>query len=334
MVSMKEIAAACGVSVATVSKALSDHHDIGEKTKQYVRETADQMGYLPNLSARYLKTNRSYNLGVLFEDAARSGLTHDFFSGVLENLKITAESRGYDITFLNTSSQDMSYVERAQYRGFDGVAIACSDFTDPKVQELLRSSVKVVTVDYIADNRTAVVSDNTDGMTRLMEYILNQGHTRIAYIHGDEGRVTRQRLASYYRSMEEHGADVRENYIVPSLYRDWQQAYEKTEELLDLNEPPTCILYPDDVAAIGGMNAIRARGLRVPEDISVAGYDGIRSLQYSEPRLTTIRQDMEELGRLAAESLIDEIERPMTTTPTIHTVKSFILEGQTVRKIN
>ncbi|MCD7841712.1 MAG: substrate-binding domain-containing protein, partial [Lachnospiraceae bacterium] len=231
-----------------------------------------------------------------------------------ENLKITAESRGYDITFLNTSSQDMSYVERAQYRGFDGVAIACSDFTDPKVQELLRSSVKVVTVDYIADNRTAVVSDNTDGMTRLMEYILNQGHTRIAYIHGDEGRVTRQRLASYYRSMEEHGADVRENYIVPSLYRDWQQAYEKTEALLDLNEPPTCILYPDDVAAIGGMNAIRARGLRVPEDISVAGYDGIRSLQYSEPRLTTIRQDMEELGRLAAESLIDEIECNFTSS--------------------
>ncbi|MCD7745710.1 MAG: LacI family transcriptional regulator [Lachnospiraceae bacterium] len=331
---MKEIAAACGVSVATVSKALSDHHDIGEKTKQYVRETADQMGYLPNLSARYLKTNRSYNLGVLFEDAARSGLTHDFFSGVLENLKITAESRGYDITFLNTTSPDMSYVERAQYRGFDGVAIACSDFSDPKVQELLHSSVRVVTVDYIADNRTAVVSDNIDGMTQLMNYILTQGHRRIAYIHGDEGRVTRQRLVSYYCCMEEHGESVREEYIKPALYRNRELAYEKTEELLSQNEPPTCILYPDDVAAFGGMNAIRARGLRVPEDISVAGYDGIRALQYSEPTLTTIRQDMESLGKLAAESLIAEIERPMLTAPTIHTVRSALLEGQTVRKLH
>ena len=81
MVSMKDVAAACGVSVATVSKALSNHRDIGERTRKLVKETAEQMGYLPNQSARYLKTNRSYNIGVLFEDAAGSGLTHDFFSG-------------------------------------------------------------------------------------------------------------------------------------------------------------------------------------------------------------------------------------------------------------
>ncbi|MCD8336184.1 MAG: LacI family transcriptional regulator [Lachnospiraceae bacterium] len=333
MVSMKEIAAACGVSVATVSKALSDHRDIGEKTKKQVRETADRMGYLPNMSARYLKTNRSYNIGVLFEDAAHSGLTHDFFSGVLESLKITAESRGFDITFLNTTSADISYVERAQYRGFDGVAIACFDYSNPKILELLQSSVKVVTVDYIADNRTAVVSDNTSGMTQLMKYILEQGHRKIAYIHGDEGRVTRQRLASYYCCMEEYGAAVPDEYIQPSLYRDRQLAYQKTEELLSLREPPTCILYPDDVATFGGINAIRARGLRVPEDISVAGYDGIRALQYSEPRLTTVRQDMEALGRLAAESLIAEIERPMLTAPVIHTVPGSLLKGQTVKKI-
>ncbi|MCD7955016.1 MAG: LacI family transcriptional regulator [Lachnospiraceae bacterium] len=333
MVSMKEIAAACGVSVATVSKALSDHHDIGEKTKRHVRETADRMGYLPNLSARYLKTNRSYNIGVLFEDAAQSGLTHDFFSNVLESLKNTAQSRGYDITFLNTSSPDMSYVERALYRGFDGVAIACVDFTNPKVQELLRSTVKVVTVDYIADNRTAVVSDNIEGMNQLMSYVLGQGHTRIAYIHGDEGRVTRQRLASYYRCMEEHGIRVSGEYIRDGLYRDRQLAYDRTVELLSMSEPPTCILYPDDVAAFGGINAIRALGLRFPEDISVAGYDGIRLMQYIEPRLTTIRQDMEALGRLAAESLIDEIERPMATAPMIHTAEGQLLEGQTVRKL-
>ncbi|MCD7736983.1 MAG: LacI family transcriptional regulator [Lachnospiraceae bacterium] len=333
MVSLKEIAAACGVSVATVSKALSDHHDIGEKTKQRGRETADQMGYLPNMSARYLKTNRRYNIGVLFEDAAQSGLTHDFFSGVLQSLKITAESRGYDITFLNTTSPDMSYVERARYRGFDGVAIVSFDYTNPKVLELLQSNVKAVTVDYIADNRTAVVSDNTDGMNRLMDYILSRGHRRIAYIHGDEGRVTRQRLAAYYRSMENHGEKVPEEYVQSGLYRDHQIAYEKTEALLSLKEAPTCILYPDDVACFGGMNAIRARGLRIPEDISVAGYDGIHVLQYHEPRLTTICQDVEALGRLAAESLIGEIEQPMTAAPEIHVVQGRLLEGQTVKRI-
>lgn len=333
MVSMKDIAAACGVSVATVSKALSNHGDISEGTKRQIKMTAEKMGYFPNQSARYLKTNRSYNIGVLFADAAGSGLTHDFFSGVLQSFKTAAEAKGYDVTFLNTTCSDMSYVERARYRGFDGVAILGIDFGNPKIQELLQSNLKIVTIDYIADNRTAVLSDNMDGMYRLMNYIFEQGHTRIAYIYGDGSRVTRQRLAAYYRSMEAHGIQVRKEFVRESLYRDIEQAHRLTEELLDLREPPTCIVYPDDVACFGGINAIKARGLRVPEDISVAGYDGIRAAQYEEPRLTTIRQDVELMGEKAALSLIEEIESPTTTVLTIHNVKGFLMEGQTVRKL-
>ena len=158
---------------------------------------AEEMGYYPNQSARYLKTNRSYNIGVLFEDAAGSGLTHDFFSGVLQGFKKAAEAKGYDVTFLNNTSSDMSYVDRARYRGFDGVAIVCClDYTNPKIVELLQSSLKVVSIDYIADNRTAVLSNNADGIAKLMQYIFGLGHTKIAYIHGDSNRVTRQRLAS------------------------------------------------------------------------------------------------------------------------------------------
>lgn len=333
MVSMKDIAAACGVSVATVSKALSNHSDIGEKTKKQIKQTAEALGYLPNQSARYLRTNRSYNVGVLFADAAGSGLTHDFFSGVLQSLKTAVEAKGYDVTFLNTTCSGMSYVERAKYRGFDGVAVVGVDFNTPKVQELLRSNLKVITIDYVADNRSAVLSDNMNGMIQLMEYVFSQGHTKIAYIYGDGSRVTRQRLAAYYRSMEEHGLDVPPEYARASLYRDTKQSYRLTEELLDLKDPPTCIIYSDDVACFGGMNAIRARGLSIPGDISVAGYDGIKALQYEEPRLTTIWQNVEEIGEIAARTLIEEIERPMTAVPVIHEVKGYLLEGQTVKKL-
>lgn len=334
MVSMKDVAAACGVSIATVSKALSNHRDIGENTRKQIREMADEMGYLPNQSARYLKTNRSYNIGVLFDDAGGSGLTHDFFSGVLQSLKTTAESKGYDVTFLNTMCSDMSYVERSRYRGLDGIVVVCSlDFSNPKLQELLQSERRVVTIDYIADNRTAILSDNMDGMYRLMNYIFEQGHTKIAYIYGDGSRVTRQRLAAFYRSMEEHGISVPEGYVRASCYRDIEQAYSLTEELLSLKDPPTCIVYPDDVASFGGINAIKARGLRIPEDISVAGYDGIRAAQYEEPKLTTIRQDVAAMGKQAALSLIEEIEKPMTSVPTIQTVQGILLPGQTVKKL-
>ena len=102
MASLKDISKICGVSVATVSKALNDHKDIGEETKATIKRVAKEMGYSPNLSARALKTNRTYGIGVLFADEARSGLTHDYFSSVLDSFKRTAEKSGYDITFINS----------------------------------------------------------------------------------------------------------------------------------------------------------------------------------------------------------------------------------------
>lgn len=103
MVSLKDIAKECGVSTATVSKALNGQHDIGEETKARVRETAERMGYFPNAAARALKTNRSYNVGVLFQEEAGSGLTHEYFSGVLNGIKVQVEKMGYDVTFINNS---------------------------------------------------------------------------------------------------------------------------------------------------------------------------------------------------------------------------------------
>ena len=137
MVSMKDIAKQCNVSVASVSKALNGYSDISEETRQLILKTASEMGYLPNSSARALKTRRSYNLGVLFVDEAMSGLTHDYFNHVLESFKRTAESRGYDITFTsgNLSGQHLSYYEHCRYRGVDGVVIACINFfTHPSLQ--------------------------------------------------------------------------------------------------------------------------------------------------------------------------------------------------------
>ena len=131
MVSMKDLAAAC--TIATVSKALNDQRDVSEKTKEMVRKKAKEMGYFPNSAAKALKTNRSYNIGVLFVDEAQSGLTHDFFANVLDSFKRTIERKDYDLTLINCNkkrSDSMSYLERARYRGFDGVAIACIDFTN------------------------------------------------------------------------------------------------------------------------------------------------------------------------------------------------------------
>ncbi len=332
---MKDIAKACGVSVATVSKALNNQKDIGEETKNHIRAVAREMGYFPNSSARALKTNRTYNIGVLFADEAQSGLTHDFFSAILDSFKRTVESRGYDITFINSNRTDggMSYLDHCRYRGFDGVVVACVDFHDPYVTELVDSNIPLVTIDHVFNNRTSIVSDNIAGMRDLLNYIYECGHRRIAYIHGLDSAVTSSRLSSFYRTAEQLGLDIPDEYVLEAPYRSTEGTAKMTEKLLDLKTPPTCILYPDDFSAFGGINVIRERGLVIAKDISIAGYDGIRIGRHIDPILTTLRQDTASIGVKAGEKLIELIEKPKSAIVERVVIKGEVYKGASVGRI-
>ena len=303
MVSLKDIARECNVSPGTVSKALNGQSDVSEETRAYISSVAKKMGYFPNSSARALKTNRSYNIGVLFVDEAQSGLTHDYFSCILDSFKRGVEAKGYDITFITANKEQenrMTYLEHCRYRGFDGVVIACVDFEDPEVEELAKSGLPLVTIDHAFYGRSSVLSNNVKGMRDLLSYVISKGHRRIAYIHGAKSAVTNARLSSFFKTMDENGIEVPDSYIKEAPYRDTRAAAEKTEELLALKKRPTCILYPDDFACFGGINVIKEHGLNIPDDISVVGFDGIRIGRHIEPKLTTLRQDMEAIGLRAA----------------------------------
>ena len=213
------------------------------------------------------------------------------------------------------------------------MVLACIDFADPEVIELVQSSIPVVTIDYLFNNRIAIMSDNVTGMKELLEYIYSRGHRKIAYIHGAMSAVTSGRLSSFYRTAERLGLQIPDEYIREAAYRDTATTYRVTNELLDLPDPPTCIIYPDDFASFGGINAIRERGLQIPEDISVAGYDGIQSARQLEPRLTTVQQDTEQIGCLAARELISLIERPKTTIIEQVIVPGKVVEGKSVAQL-
>jgi LacI family transcriptional regulator/LacI family purine nucleotide synthesis repressor len=334
IVSLKDISKTCGVSIATVSKALNDHSDISKETKERIREVAEKLGYHPNAAAQALKTNRSNNIGVLFVDEANSGLTHDYFSHVLDSFKKKAEKEGFDITFINSENANMSYLSHAIYRGFDGVVIACVEFSDPQVDELIKSSIPVVTIDHSFYNRIAIVSDNIKGVKELVTYVYEQGHRKIAYVHGyEDTAVTQSRVTSFYNTLQELGVNIPDEYVISSPYRNTEKAYEATNRLLDLADPPTCILYPDDFAAFGGLNAIRQRGLSVPGDVSIAGYDGIDIARHITPRMTTVIQDTERIGREAASKLIDLINNPKGTIIEQIVVDGVLEKGQTVARI-
>ncbi|MBO4889167.1 MAG: LacI family DNA-binding transcriptional regulator [Firmicutes bacterium] len=335
MVSMKDIATRCGVSVATVSKALNGQTDIGEATRQKIIETAREMGYTANSAARALKTNRTYNLGIVFTDLANSGFMHEYFASTLTSFRLEAERCGYDITFIssNVGGANTSYLQHALYRGVDGVAIINADFYSPLVQELVYSDLPVVTLDHAFNNRTCLLSDNMDGLENLVRFIYGKGHRKIAYIHGNPTAVTESRMTGFYRAAEALGLNIPEEYIEECEYHEPVSCYEATKRILALSERPTCILFSDDYAYIGGINAIYEAGLRVPEDISVAGYDGIHMANMLSPRLTTWQQNTTELGRISASKLIERIEHPRTTPPEHITIPGKLLEGETVKQL-
>lgn len=329
---MKDIAEKCGVSVATVSKALNGQKDIGPETVERIRQTAREMGYQTNSAARALRTNRTYNIGVLFFDEGHSGLAHDYFSAVLESARVEAERFGYDITFIsaNVGKRSATYLQHCRYRNVDGVIIACVDFRDPMVIELADSDIPLVTIDHIFNNRAAIISDNMDGTAQLTRHVIEAGHTRIAFIHGDNTAVTQNRLLGFYRECEKHGITIREEFVRSSSYRNPQKCADIVKELLQDEERPTCIMLPDDYSAFGGVSAIWEAGLRIPEDISIVGYDGIDVAKVLEPKLTTWRQDTEEMGRMAVQKLVGLIERPKTTVPETITVRGQFLEGRSL----
>lgn len=336
MASLKEIAHLCGVSIATVSKALNDHGDISEGTKERIRQVAKQVGYFSNAQAQALKTNKTYNIGVLYVDESRSGLTHDYFAEVLDWFKRCVEEQGYDVTFINANRNGRkrrTLLEHCKYRGFDGVMIACVDFDEQEVLELVNSDIPLVTIDHVFNNRIAIISDNIKGMRDLVTYAYEQGHRNIAYIYGNDNSVTRDRLTSFYAATEELGIELPDGYVRKAAYRSTTAAKYETEKLLEMENKPTCIIYPDDFACFGGMSAIWERNMKIPEDISIIGYDGIKLGRRMSPKLTTLRQDTKEIGEAAGESLIALIERPKTTLIEHKLVQGSLYEGETVKKI-
>jgi DNA-binding LacI/PurR family transcriptional regulator len=335
MISIKEVANHCGVSVATVSKALNGYSDISEDTKEKIIKAAEELGYFPNSVARALKTNKSYNVGVLFSDDTQSGLSHEYFSAILESFKVSVEKKGYDVTFINKNIGDrkVSYIDHCKYRSVDGVFIACLDFDAIDVIQLANSDIPIVTIDHKFNSKSGVFSDNISGIHELVSYIYNMGHRRIAFIHGQRTSVTQNRLISFYRTLEEYGIDIRDEYIREGVFHDPKVTADITRELLDLPNRPTCIIFPDDFSAVGGINVIHERGLSIPRDISVVGYDGILLSRVLSPKLTTYKQDTKLLGQKAAEQLIKHIEKPKTTFPETIVVKGELQIGESVGKL-
>lgn len=336
MVTLKDIARECKVSFSTVSKALQGSHEISEETIRKIQKKADEMGYHPNIAARTLRTNRTYDIGVIFEDKTGSGFQHQYFAKIISGLQEGAQNHNYDITFTGPgSNKNYDYFHHINSRSFDGVIILSSDFNRSDLREMVKSGIPVATMDFqYDDNHICILSDNKQGMSELTEYVISRGHKKIAMVYGEDTRVTEERRKVFLQTLENHGIKNNPDYMIQARYHDTQLSAEAAIKLLELNDPPTCIFFPDDYSALGGIREINKRGLIIGKDISIVGYDGILLTSMMEPPLTTFEQDGVEIGKRMVSLLIDQIETKTLKDSKPVIVSGKLLEGGTVAKLN
>lgn len=335
MVTLKDIARECKVSFSTVSKALKGSPEISIETTEFIKKKAQEMGYHPNIAARSLRTNRTYDIGVIFEDKTGAGFQHQYFATIISGIQKVAFQKGYEMTFVGgDSTKNYDYYSHALARNYDGLAILSCDFTSSGITGLVKSEIPTVTLDYFYDiNHAAVMSDYSAGINELLEYVISMGHKKIAMIHGEKTWVTDERIQAFNKVCKAHGIDVPAEYFAEGLYHDPVTSSAATEVFLSLPEPPTCIFYPDDYAALGGIRELTSRGLKPGKDISIVGYDGIALTSMMIPPLTTYEQNGETIGRVMAEALINKIENPENFEPKKEMITGRLIKGGTVVKL-
>ncbi|MNP02584.1 HTH-type transcriptional repressor PurR [compost metagenome] len=316
MTTIYDIAKKTGYSPTTVSKVFNNYSDVRKQTRQIILQAAEELGYLPNAHARTLTTKKSWTIGVLFVESSGIGMRHPFFSAVIESFKQIAVDKGYALMFISkdVGGKQSGYLENCRIRGVDGVVVVLSDYEDPYFIELLDSDIPCVVLDYETSQAHTVYSDNLEGSFQAVEYLHSLGHRRIAHISGGMNTFAgTKRAQGYELAMAKLKLEQRDSYVVHSGYFSIESGYAAMMELLDVEDIPTAVFAAGDHLALGAMIAAKERGLRIPEDLSILGFDNIDLSQYITPALTTIGQDATLMGSEAAQMLIRSIDDPTLT---------------------
>jgi len=307
-INISKVAASAGVSTATVSRVINQNAYVSPSTAERVWRAVRELGYRPNTHARALASGRSRLLGLIISDIA-----NPFFPELVKSFETVAISKGYDVLVANTnySSTRMAMcVHRMIERKVDGVAIMTSELDKHLVQELSESEMPAVFLDIgkAGRNTSNITVDYGNGVREAIQHLRALAHRRIGFISGPlKLKSAQARYAAFLRCLRDYGVSERQRIIVEGNHRiDGGEA--AIQRLLADPVPPTAVLASNDLTAIGALRGISYAGLRVPEDISVIGFDDIELSQFTQPALTTVRLSRDDLGRAAFEALATTIE--------------------------
>jgi LacI family transcriptional regulator len=308
---IRDVAERAGVSIATVSRVLNDRADVSTETRERVREIARSVGYSADPAARSLGSRRTQLVAVVVGDnAGHRDLSLVFFGKVLAAISRRLAHSDYEALLLQ--AVDISLQHR-----IDAAILIGIDDDDPLIAELASRHVPLVGVDIrIGGVRTAYVgSDHADGVRLALAHLCALGHRRIAHVGGAANTVAgADRIAAFRRECERLRLPLPDAYVREADFSS-ASGYRETCALLALQERPTAIVAASDLMALAALQAIRDVGLQPGSDVAIVGFDDLEAAALAYPPLTTIRQDRQELGTVAAERAIELIEDPDARPP-------------------
>ncbi len=303
-VSIKDVARVAGVSHPTVSRALRNSPLVSRKTAERIREIATAMGYWPDAVARGLVTRRTGTIGVVV-----TTISDPFIGEVVSGIEDTANDHGYSVFLANSNAdptREIRVVQSFQQRRVDGILVAASRVGALYVPMLGQLKVPIVLINNQHPDEFvhSVVIDNISASISAVKHLVQLGHGRIAYIGDQYGfQSDTERCGGYRQALAAADIPFASELVVHGDGKP-EGGLRAMERLLALPVPPTAVFCYNDMSAFGALRAIRSHGLRVPEDISLVGFDDLLITSYVEPPLTTIRQPKRTMGRMAMEILL------------------------------
>lgn len=308
-VTMRDIAEKLGVSSVTISKALNDKEGVSDELKEKIKVVAEEMGYRFNTHAKSMKEGLSYNLGIVIPERF-AGTTHSFYLQFYQLLSKVLDNYHYSgiLNILTHDDEDHLVLPRIyNEKKVDGL-IFLGQIDKKYVAEIQNLETPVIFLDFYTDQSEidCVLTDNFYGVYEVTNYLVRNGHRKIAFVGNVHATSSIQdRFLGYYKSLLEHRIDLRDEYVIKD--RDELGRY------ININIPgdmPTAFVCNNDEVAYNLINALQKNGIKVPEDCSVVGFDNSIFARLTEPSLTTVAVDMEEMSKVSVKFIMEKLKNP------------------------
>ncbi|HHY1698798.1 TPA: DNA-binding transcriptional regulator CytR [Escherichia coli] len=305
---MKDVALKAKVSTATVSRALMNPDKVSQATRNRVEKAAREVGYLPQPMGRNVKRNESRTILVIVPD-----ICDPFFSEIIRGIEVTAANHGYLVLIgdcAHQNQQEKTFIDLIITKQIDGMLLLGSRLPfDASIEEQRNLPPMVMANEFAPELELPTVHiDNLTAAFDTVNYLYEQGHNRIGCIAGpEEMPLCHYRLQGYVQALRRCGIMVDPQYIARGDFT-FEAGSKAMQQLLDLPQPPTAVFCHSDVMALGALSQAKRQGLKVPEDLSIIGFDNIDLTQFCDPPLTTIAQPRYEIGREAMLLLLDQMQ--------------------------